>query len=155
MSEYQIVPATSAHAAELALTMRQQDRDEVWAQSALHPALALGASLGGSKQAWTGLVDGRVAVMWGVCPADEMDDSEGIVWLLGTDELVLHARKLIRMARVCLDEMHGIYPTLSNHVDERNTVAIRWLKWLGFDIFPTVPYGPFKAPFHPFRRVKN
>jgi hypothetical protein len=37
-------------------------------------------------------------------------------------------------------EMLRDYPRLCNVVDVRNTVAIRWLKWLGFEF--NVPPAP-------------
>ena len=42
------------------------------------------------------------------------------------------------------------YSLLINFVDARHGVAIRWLKWLGFKVFPAKPFGPDKLPFHRF-----
>ncbi len=44
------------------------------------------------------------------------------------------------------------YRVLRNHVDARNSQAIRWLGWLGFTLKPAVPYGVARLPFHPFER---
>ena len=46
--------------------------------------------------------------------------------------------------------MLATYPLLRNYVDERNTMAIRWLEWLGFEILPVEPFGVEGLPFHPF-----
>jgi len=143
------------HARELALTMREADRAEVLAQSGLHPALALGMSLGSSVKAWTGLIDGRVACIWGVSASDELDEAVGVPWMLGSELLVTHQRLFLRNCLACVEDMQALFPVLENYVDERNAVAIRWLRWLGFDIFTTVPHGPYKMPFHPFRRVRS
>lgn len=151
----EIVPATMEHAVILAERMRQADKDEVLAQSGAHPAFALGASLAVSEVAWTGLVDGEIVAMWGVGRSDELDDTVGVPWLLGTDLVEKHARRFLIHSRPLLEQVQERFPVLENHVDARNTVAIRWLRWLGFDIFATVPYGPYKLPFHPFRRVRN
>ena len=155
MIDYAIVPATMAHAYELAQTMRQADRDEVIAQSGLPYGIGLGMSLGNAEAAWTGLIEGEVACIFGVSAADEFDGKVGIPWMLGSELVVKHQRLFLRHCRGCVDEMQALFPVLENHVDQRNTIAIRWLKWLGFDILPVEPHGPFKLPFHPFRRVRE
>ena len=42
------------------------------------------------------------------------------------------------------------YRLLQNHVDARNTEAVRWLGWLGFEMDPALPFGPDQLPFHRF-----
>ena len=42
------------------------------------------------------------------------------------------------------------YRVLTNYADARNTTAIRWLRWLGFNILPAIPFGLDGLPFHPF-----
>lgn len=151
MTHTEIVPATSEHVRELALTMRQDDRREVYAQSGIHHALGLGLSFGMSVKAWTGLADGKVVCIWGV---SEGDDGVGVPWLLGSDLVSQYRRRFIQGCRAAVEEMHDLFPVLENHVDSRNTLSIRWLRWLGFEVFPTVPFGPYNMPFHPFRRVR-
>ena len=152
---YEIVPATSQHASELSLTMRKADRDEVVAQADVHPAFGLGYSIGNSEKSWAGLADGEVLCLFGVAAKDEMDATVGAPWMLGSDALVTHQRAFLRGCHGVVAEMQSMFPVLENHVDARNTTAIRWLRWLGFDIFATEPYGPFNLPFHPFRRVRS
>lgn len=153
MTEYAIVPATSEHARELAMTMRQADRDEAFAQTGQHPALALGMTVGSSVAAWTGLVDGVVACMFGVTGNE--GEEVGHPWMIGSRLIVKHQRAFLRRNRAVVEEMQSLFPVLENYVDERNSIAIRWLKWLGFDIFETEPHGPYKLPFHRFRRVRG
>ena len=154
MTEYAIVPARFEHVAELALTMRTADRDEVIAQTGAHPALALGISLGNSDAAWAGTINGKVACVFGVSDAGDVSGDIGMPWMLGSDLIVDHQRLFLRHCADCVEIMQTLFPVLKNHVDQRNTVAIRWLKWLGFVILPTVPHGPFKLPFHPFERIR-
>jgi hypothetical protein len=40
---------------------------------------------------------------------------------------------------------------LENFIDARYEAAVRWAKWLGFDVGAPVPYGPAGMPFHPAR----
>ena len=46
--------------------------------------------------------------------------------------------------------MAGGYTWLVNWVDDRNTCAIRWLKWMGFTIHEPEPYGVANLPFRRF-----
>ena len=39
--------------------------------------------------------------------------------------------------------------------DVRNTVAIRWLEWLGFTFGEPVGYGPLGMPFKPFCMTRS
>jgi hypothetical protein len=155
MTEYAVVPATSAHIAELALTMRQADRDEAIAQTGIHPALALGLSVGNSDAVWAGLADGKVLCVFGVSDVGDPSGDVGAPWMLGSDLLVVHQRKFLRHCAECVEKMQTMFPVLQNHVDERNITAIRWLRWLGFVILPTEAHGPYGLPFHPFERVRK
>jgi hypothetical protein len=151
MTEYAVVPATMDHVMELAMTMRKVDRDEVIAQSGAHHAISLGATFGSAVEAWTGLADGEVICVFGVGEGDGF----GVPWMMASDLVVLHQRKFLRHCRGCVEKMQDLFPVLENYVDVRNTTAISWLKWLGFDILETEPHGPYKLPFHKFRRVRK
>ena len=74
----------------------------------------------------------------------------GVPWLLATDELESCARPFLRRSRKAVKEMMNGYSVLRNYVDARNTVAIRWLGWIGFKILPAEPFGADGLPFHPF-----
>jgi hypothetical protein len=43
------------------------------------------------------------------------------------------------------------YGRMTNYVDARHTKAVRWIKWMGFEVLPAIPLGPQQALFHPFR----
>lgn len=70
--------------------------------------------------------------MWGVVPGDGF----GLVWMLGTDELVegVCARKFVRECRKELPHLLDEYPLLTNVVDARNEVHLRFIEWMHFDI---------------------
>ena len=55
-----------------------------------------------------------------------------------------------RMSRPFLRLMKDRHLRLTNHVDVRNALAIRWLRWLGFTLDPAAPAGPFGFMFHHF-----
>ena len=149
MTTYSIEPATWEHAQELADHMRAPDKREVWAAAHHEPEQAVCLSLAASRDARTGLADGEVVCMFGVGSLTILSLT-GIPWLLATKKLDQHGRAFLRRNRKVLADMGDGYPLLRNHVDARNKVAIRWLRWLGFTILPPETYGVDQLPFHPF-----
>jgi len=151
---YAIVPATAEFIEHVIANLRDDDAAEVKAQSGMHPAMAIGTSVGASERVYAGLVDGTAMCLFGVATVDGLD-GVGSPWMVGTDLVVKHQRKFLRECHGVVADMLDDFRVLENHVDARNTTSIRWLSWLGFDIFATVPHGPYGLPFHPFRMVRE
>ncbi len=147
MTQIDIVPATLDHAKRMAPNLRQADVDEILAASRSRPLEALEKSLEFSREAWTALVDGEPACMWGAGPLGIFGGTGGI-WLLGTDVIEKHPKKFLIESRRFLEIISTVYIKLSNYVDARNTVSLRWLKWLGFEISEPEPFGAEGLPFH-------
>jgi hypothetical protein len=77
----------------------------------------------------------------------------GLVWLVGTDDLITHSTTFLRHSRQWLATMHEHYRLLYNVIDARNEVHLRWLEWLGFEFIQDVPrYGVERRKFILFRR---
>lgn len=150
-----IIPADAGHIHAIASGMRAADVEEVRASLGLNPQEALEFSLSSSTMAWTGTVDGEPVCMFGVSRRSMLDGSVGTPWLLGTDAIERHQAAFLRRNKGIVKEMLAAYPVLRNWVDARNTLSIRWLKWLGFEFGSPVPYGPHGIAFYPFetRRV--
>lgn len=129
---YEVVEATMTHVAELAPRMRAADVEEV-AVFGHTPLEALTRSVKVSRDAYAGLVNGRVICMFGVSSPTLMSD-EGSPWLLGSDEIVRHAKVFLRLNRLYIAGIRRQYRVLHNFVGARNVAAIRWLGWLGFSI---------------------
>lgn len=149
MAEILIRPATADDVTDLAPRLRQADCDEVWASHRSKPEESLARSLRLSTQAWAGLADGRPICLWGVAPAS-LINRIGVPWLLGSDDIETHQVAFLRRSRPMVGEMMETYAVLSNWVDARNRVSMRWLRWLGFTLFPAQPFGPDGLPFHRF-----
>ena len=147
--EYNIIPAVPMYIEGLAVNMCQRDIDECWAASHSPPKEALVRSLAASPNAMAGLYQGRVVCMYGVAEISILSNI-GIPWLLGTDEIEEHSKYFLRHNRYYMREISKRYSYLVNFVDARNTVAIRWLEWLGFRVLPAQPFGPDDMPFHRF-----
>lgn len=149
MATIEIIQADRSHIAVVAPIMRQCDRDEIWASSLTTPHEALEASLSFSPMAWTATLDGEPFCMFGVAAASPMC-RHGIPWMLGGPQIEKNAFGFLRRSKACLANVTQHYKALSNYVDARNLVAIRWLKWMGFTLRPPIMHGPFNLPFHPF-----
>lgn len=146
---YNVVPALLCHAQAIADNMRADDRAEIYATSLMTPMQALVASMERTPEPLTGTVDNRPVCMFGVGPAVVLGNI-GVPWLLATDELPQHWRTFLPLSQRYIANVIKDYSVLTNFVDARNSVSIRWLKWLGFDIMESVPFGPLGLPFHKF-----
>ena len=98
-----------------------------------------------------GKVDGRPVCLFGVTPRTLIGNG-GVIWLVGTDDLVFHKIAFLKRNKPWVELMLRKYGTLENYVDVRNRVAIRWLGWLGFEFDEPEPYGVMRKPFMRFHR---
>lgn len=149
MASTEIRPARPEDVEPIAADMREADRREVWASSLATPRLALERSLAASAVAWTGLVDGRPAAMFGAAPLSELS-GRGSAWLLGARALAIIPRDFLLRSKDMVGLMLERFPVLTNLVDARNAASLRWLRWLGAQFGPARPYGPLGALFVPF-----
>ena len=139
----------------LAPLLRKEDVQEIHAASGLPPveALRMSAEESAPSCALIG-ASGKVAALFGAV-RDGWDN--GIIWLLGSDEMVKGKtlRYFVSNVRQHIDALQSIYPLLYNYIDERNTVHVQWLKKMGFTfIHRHTEYGPLKMPFLEFVRLK-
>lgn len=149
MTAYAIIPATPAHIPYLAENMREVDRAEIWASGHETPTHSLEAGLEHSLLCWVALADGVPFCMFGVAPLTLLGGT-GIVWMLGTDGMTMHKRAFLRGSRPVVSAMKKPFHKLENWVDARNSLTIRWLRWLDFTFEDAAPYGVEGLPFHHF-----
>lgn len=148
----QIVPATRAHAESVAANIRDADRAELWTSSRGDPLAAILRGMESSPEPLAAIYDGEPACVFGVWPFSALGGM-GAAWMLGSRVLERHGaqRELLRLSQPVADYWQDQFPTLLyNFVDERNTSAIRWLRWLGFEFGDPIPYGVDGLPFLPF-----
>lgn len=107
---------------------------------------ALEYGLEHSAKALIMLGDGKPLAALG----DVVSDGFGVPWLISTNHINEHARGFLRACKPLFEQMANRHEVLTNYVDERNTVAIRWLGWLGFKFGAPVAYGPRGLPFIQF-----
>lgn len=135
----------------LANRVRKADVDELWAGLRYTPEQAIRYGLQHSSVVRTAFIEGEAAAIYGVVPRE----GAGIPWAVFTTTIDRHALTFLRGSRRELESMREGYDRLVNVVDARNTLAVRWLQWLGFALDEPVPYGPDGVLFHRFwwRRV--
>ena len=147
-------PSLEKDAYELAPRLRKADLDEIDAASGDNPLQALIRGYQYSYQPFTILVNDKVAGMFGVVPLDQQF-VVGAVWLLGSDDIFNVRMPFARQSRMWVDVVHKPFNVLTNWVDERNSVHIRWLKWIGFKFIAKCErFGYRNLPFYEFVKIK-
>jgi hypothetical protein len=138
---------------ELAPRLRQADLQEIQAQTREDPVLALERCVAVSDPCHALVREGDLIIaLFGVNPQSGADQV-GIVWLLGSDELVQHSFTFLRHCRPWVEKLQQRYQVLWNCVDARNEIHMRWLKWCGFTFLRRIEqYGVEKRPFYEFMR---
>lgn len=146
-TDYTFSEATFVHAEQLGVRMRKLDAEEVRASGDLSPQEALRVSIQRSAEAWTALYKGEPFAMFGVSPFNPLS-THAVPWLLTREDIFKHRRELIKYSRKVAHHWLDRWPILINYMDAEHEPGLRWAKWVGFEIFPAEPYGPFGKPFH-------
>lgn len=143
---YVIVPATAAHIHEMAPRVRAADRAEI---AALGYGVEEGllASLRTSLWARVALCRGRPICIWGL-GAGSLLGGVGGPWMISTPLIERFPRQFLRESRVQVAEMLGQFPILRGVVDARYAGALRWMRWLGFEMSDPIRING--VPFHNF-----
>lgn len=142
-------PAAEADIEWMASRLRKADEDEVIAGGSPSILASLQEGLTLSDRLLVGVdEEDRPVVIFGRCPIDPLAYS---IWLLATDDISKHRTSFLRQCRGFLNELHDGVPLLFNLVDERNTLHIQWLRWLGFIFLQRHErFGPEQRPFLEF-----
>ena len=128
--------------------IRWSDQNEIWASDHMYPHEALKKGLEKSIFCCT-ITNGNPIAMFGIVPQTLLGHKASI-WMLGTDGIEKIKIKFLRTNKKFIDMMLEYYPYLYNHVDERNTVSIEWLKFCGAKVKDPKPYGVERRPFRYF-----
>ena len=130
--------ATAEDAAAVNADLRAEDRREI-AALGLAGKDVVDLCRIASDYAWTGLIDGVPAMIFG-CTQSPLKDT-GEVWALGTPALDGLPRQVLVWGRKQLAAMLDIFDQLENFVFAENVRSLRWLRSLGFEISDPEPYG--------------
>ena len=145
MSKF-IHPITLEAATEVASNLRPEDHREVEEGHGHDPKVHVpsGALIGDSV--YFTVPDGRLAGIAGV-------HENGQVWMLCTPAIHKYPITFAREARRFIESRTE--KLLWNVVDERNTVHLKLLRFLGFKFLRRLKYGPNNLSFIEFARVQS
>lgn len=146
-------PATLADAEALAPRLRKADLQELEASSRETPLALLQHGVTNSLKAYAIETPRGVAALFGVVPSPQ--PSCGNVWLLASDDLLTIRTTFLRHSRSWLRELFRDFRLLGNLVDQRNTVHVQWLRWLGFQFYTRHPHGLNGEVFIEFTKLRD
>jgi hypothetical protein len=132
--------ATRADAEYVAYNMRRQDVQEIWDAAHLTPASAMKYSVEKTVFCLSIRVNGVPVGLFGVNGVTMLGNN-GIVWLLGTDDIKKIGYRFVKHSRKFVKMMNEFYPVIFNYVSIENTVSIAWLKGLGAKFDLARPFG--------------
>ena len=139
-------------AVSLAARLRPADLAEVLASSGKSEVDALVDSWRISEECQVAVLDGLVICIWGVARDGQWG---GVPWMLASPEVEHYGKRLVKHGRAWVALLMTRYITLSNYVHVDNHSSIKWLRALGFQIKPAVPFGNSQELFHPFSKVSH
>jgi len=145
----EIVPATREHATSMAPNMRVAEMRELMSGAGFDPEEGLLFELERSASAWSWIIDGEVACMFGII-SPNMLDAQSYPWFLTTYLVETHARQFARACKTLLPELLERHPRLVGMVDARYGLSILWLEWLGAKIDEPEPWGVAREPWRRF-----
>jgi hypothetical protein len=132
--------------------LRPEDREEVIAShGSTKEALQLGFDI--SEECWTFLVEGtdEIAGIYGVARESNL---VGCIWLLSTPAIHKVSLSFLKQSKKVTEQMNKKYKILTNAVDADYTLAIKWLKFLGFTFIKRHDtWGVGNKPFLEFVRI--
>lgn len=146
----EIVKATRNHAIEMAPHVRAVEAREIADSSGMKTEAALLHELSRSDSAWSWIVDGQVACMFGIVRSHNLFDLASYPWFFSTHLVETHAIPFARGCKGLLPELLVHHPRLSGMVDSRHKLSVRWLRWLGARVSEPEPWGVARVPFHHF-----
>ena len=134
--------------------LREADLEEVKASTGRSPLETLTLGVDGSIIHESILADSdKPIAIFGVV---ETAPNTAAVWMLGTKEIETHAKPWLRQSKKAMSELNEKYELLYSYVDARNTLHIRWLKWVGYSfIAKHENYGYEQRLFYEIVRINK
>ena len=130
---------------DFAEEMQQADKDSIKKLVGWSPIEGLAHSLFNSHEivAWT--VNDKVAAVFGISGAAD----SRCAWCLCSDLIQDYPSVFLRFSKTLLRLSVDKYGTpIQNLVDADHTASIRWLQWLGYDVYENQVKGIKGDPFH-------
>ena len=128
---------------EVASNLRPDDRREVEEGHGVDPFVMITSKAQEGSCVYFNVPNGKTAGMAGVDPG-------GLIWMLTTKAIEEYPITFAREAKRYVERQEGL---LWNIVDERNTVHLKLLKFLGFKFLRKISHGPNQLSFIEFCNV--
>ncbi len=150
-------PATKWHAAHLALSMRDIEKDEVYALTGEPILRVIQASIDVSEHCFAIIIENQLMGIWGVVPWDNgvLGGRCGSPWLLTTYTVERYPKTFWKMCLAVIPRLAERWDVLTNVIDERHEKAVRWAMRLGFELEESAPTGIFGLPFRRFTLTRG
>lgn len=145
---------TDEYLAYLSQNLRGIDVREMWLMHRYTPRIAIKSGAQLSDKCFVVTADGIPVIIFGV-EGEGLSDRASI-WMLATDQIKRIQKSFLKRSRAVFLDLINDYDMVYNYVYEKNSIALRWLKWLGFNIHEAEPTGAEGALFHlvEYRRKK-
>jgi hypothetical protein len=144
------IPGSRRHLRRLSPFLRSADVAEIQAATGETPLDALTRSFDACYPCVeTVMLNGVPVGMCGYRCVDNTDDV-GEIWLVGTPAMTQNFRDFARASLDVFERFTRWFDVVTNVVDVRNVVHMRWLEWLGCAFGDTYYLGPEKRPFRRF-----
>lgn len=150
--------ATYGDAVSLSERLRPEDIDEIKAASSGGTpldSLLHGVRWGEPAMTIYRVADGLPIAMYGVVPSEPYAKL-GIVWMLASKEIETGPLcvEFLRRCKDVVEHLQDSYTVLTNIIDSRNHLHVRWITWCGFEITGVLkPDGVTK--FYRFQRKRK
>jgi hypothetical protein len=105
----------------------------------MSPREAVMMSYAGSDDCLVGVINGKIALIFGV--ASPLLDDVASIWALGTDTCNEVPVSMVKVGRQIVQNFLKQYQRLENYCAADYEKSIRWLKLLGFTIGDPEPKG--------------
>lgn len=150
-----LTPTTVEDIDYIAPKLRKADQQECQAATGKLPLDVLYTSLSMGDITLTLVApNGERVGLCGVAPSPF--ENSGVVWMVATDAIMNHQTTFLRNSKAAIQYLSDDYAVLFNCVDARNTVHMRWLKWMGFTFIKRHErYGHEQRPFYEFLRIND
>lgn len=137
----------------LAPRLREADKQEIAAAVGMDPLGGLLHSMSMSRPSLTMVMDGLPPLgMFGLVP--EGDGFAAAVWMLASEDIAKNPMTFLRNGIKWVKDANRKHKVLYNYVDARNTLHIKWLRWMGFVFINKHFIGPENRPFYEFVRIE-
>lgn len=121
--------------------LRAADRREIIRMGEGLAGPALRRTIERSRMAGIFFDGERPLAIFGVVEPSLLDATVAVPWMVGTIHVVNCKKSFLRETRAWVQAWRGHYRVLTNRVDAAYPQAIRWLRWLGFEIGAPEPFG--------------